>query len=465
MKVLWICNVILPAIARHLNLEGSCKEGWVSGMADALLENREKNGIELSVAFPFREPKKAARTEEQEAGLCRGTVETGTARIHYYGFYEDMVHPEKYERRTEQMLERIVNMAEPDIVHCFGTEYSHTLCICRVLQGRAGLLVGVQGLCTRIAEAYYADLPEKAVRQATFRDRLRKDSIRQQQEKYAVRGRRERAVIEAAANVTGRTGWDRRNVEGWNPKVRYFHMNENLRSEFYGPVWQEDKCILHSVFLSQGDYPLKGLHYMLTALPEILAVYPDTRVYVAGNSIIQYDTPKQKLKISAYGKYLRRLISQNHLEGKVAFLGMLDAARMRDRYLASHLYVCCSSLENSPNSLGEAMLLGMPCVCADVGGIPGMFEGGKDGILYEGFRIPGEKAAEATDGNGIAGEGGGDVSSLEIIAGRLAQAVLTMWQDPEKRKEYCRNARAHALSTHNREKNYRRLVEIYEQIL
>lgn len=72
-------------------------------------------------------------------------------------------------------------------------------------------------------------------------------------------------------------------------------------------------------------------------------------------------------------------------------MGKLTAGQMRDRYLASSLYVCCSALENSPNSLGEAMLLGMPCVSADVGGIPSMFTDGVDGILYRGFseREPG----------------------------------------------------------------------------
>ena len=53
---------------------------------------------------------------------------------------------------------------------------------------------------------------------------------------------------------------------------------------------------------------------------------------------------------------------------------------MKDRFLKSHMYLCPSAIENSPNSLGEAMLLGVPCVAADVGGISSIFENGKDGI-------------------------------------------------------------------------------------
>ena len=42
-----------------------------------------------------------------------------------------------------------------------------------------------------------------------------------------------------------------------------------------------------SFYECQGDYPIKGLHYMLQAMPEILKDYPDAEIYVAGNSIIK----------------------------------------------------------------------------------------------------------------------------------------------------------------------------------
>lgn len=443
MKVLWLCNVALPIIARQLGLAASNKEGWLSGMAHALLNGRHESNIELSVAFPLS-GKEFGERDEIYGRVIR--EEGGNGSFACYGFHEDVDHAERYDEALEAELKKILEMAKPDIVHCFGTEYAHALAMCRVFPRKERILVGLQGICTLCAESYYANLPGFVVKSVTFRDYLKKDSLRRQQEKFAIRGDREREILGLAGNITGRTRWDRAFAEQWSPKARYYVMNETLRPEFYGPVWEAEKCIPHSIFISQGDYPLKGLHYMLLAMPRILAKHPDAKVYVAGNSLVGYETLKQKLKISAYGKYLRGLLKQNGLAEKVVFLGRLDAGQMRDRYLQSSLFVCCSSLENSPNSLGEAMLLGMPCVSADVGGIPSIFTDGRDGILYKGFSLPGGQAY---------------ADELEKIAGRLADAVMEMWGNPEKSREYCINARKHALETHDEDKNYRRLMEIY----
>ena len=49
---------MLPRIAEQLGVEGSNKEGWLSGLCDVLLERRHENGIELHVAYPVTQSEK-----------------------------------------------------------------------------------------------------------------------------------------------------------------------------------------------------------------------------------------------------------------------------------------------------------------------------------------------------------------------------------------------------------------------
>jgi len=92
---------------------------------------------------------------------------------------------------------------------------------------------------------------------------------------------------------------------------------------------------------------------LLQALSYIKDKYPDVTVAVAGNSLVNYKTLKDKIKISAYGKYLRKFIKELEMEDKITFLGKLSAEEMKQQYLKCHTFVCASSLENSPNSVGN----------------------------------------------------------------------------------------------------------------
>ncbi len=440
MRILWLCNLILPAIAQELGLEASNKEGWIAGLAHLMLRHQGENQVELAVAAPV-----PGHLLQGKGSVLRREVTVEGGRLVFYGFGEDTDHPHLYDESLEESMRQIFREFEPQMIHCFGTEYPHTLAACRAFPEKEKILITIQGLCAPYAEAYLADLPEIVIKRETFRDRLKKDGILAQKEKFRLRGVMEKEAVSLAGNLGGRTAWDLHYAKEWNPSARYFVMKETLRSNFYEGLWSKENCEAHSIFLSQGDYPIKGLHYVLKALPTVLRQYGDAKVYLAGNRITAHKTWKEKLKLSSYGKYLLELIRQAHLEDKVVFLGRLTSAQMKEQYLKSSVFVCPSSIENSPNSLGEAMLLGMPCVTADVGGVLSIFTDGEDGIAYPGFRVNGE--------------------GLEKTSEHLANAIIKLWSDPEKEKEYCKNAREHALRNHDQAKNYERTLEVYAMII
>lgn len=459
MKILWICNTMLPIIAEQLGLEVCNKEGWLTGLCDTILKNYDNNDIELHIAFPID-----GETEENSGTIVTDTKrqlkepsagqlkEPAAATLTYHAFKEDIRNAERYDEELEVRLREIINEVDPDVIHCFGTEFAHTLAVVRCCGKPEKIVVGLQGICTAIAESYMADLPEKVQNSVSFRDLLKKDSIRQQQHKYVMRGVREQEVISRVGNVIGRTEFDRMYAYKFNPEINYFLMNETLRQCFYEGQWRAESCKPHTIFVSQADYPLKGFHYLLLAAGKLIEKYPDLEIRVAGNSLVNYATLKDKIKISAYGKYLRRLIKDEGLEGRVHFAGMLSAEQMKEEYLNCGLFVCCSSNENSPNSLGEAMLLGVPCVAAMVGGIPSLFENGVDGVGFKGFEADLRPDVTADD------------SRLYNVSEALKNAVCEIWDNPEKRQIFCENARKHAKTTHNSKANYEKMVEIYSNI-
>lgn len=434
MRILWICNIMLPAVAEYLGLEASNKEGWLTGLLTAVLKHQKENKIELCVCFPAVGELAQFGQEIPVAGT--------DASIGAFGFYENMMQAEVYEKKTEDRLREIMEIGKPDLIHCFGTEYPHTLAAVKAFGRKERTLIGIQGLCSIYAKYFRADLPDKVWRRITFRDRVKKDDLRRQREKYVQRGVYEIEAVQRAGHITGRTKWDKKYTGEWNPEAEYHLMNETLRANFYEGCWEKNSCRQYSVFLSQGDYPIKGLHYMIQAMPEILREYPQAEVYVAGNSIIKSAAEKGmaglkgRLKLESYGKYILQLLKETGTVHKVHFLGRLRADQMKEQYLRSHVFVCPSSIENSPNSVGEAMLLGMPVVCAEVGGVADIFTGGTDGLLYP----------------------PGDVR-------KLAEAVKTMFAGGERVENYRQAAREHARKTHDAQRNYERLVEIYGEII
>lgn len=424
MRVLWLCNIMLPAYAIAHDLPYTVREGWLSGCLNRILASKKDDeDITLGICFPA-EGDISEKREEIDG-------------ISYYGFKEDLNHPEKYDATLEDRFRVILDDYRPDVVHIFGTEFPHCLAMLRAFGDTKRVLLGIQGLCSVIAKEYMAEIPIEVQKSATFRDRLKEDSILQQQEKYRIRGEREKEAIALAGNITGRTTFDREEVGKINPAARYFSMNETMRPCFYMGKWGEKMTEPHSIFLSQGDYPLKGFHFVLKAMPRLLEKYPDAHLYVAGNNIIGRGGSKYPyfMRASAYGKYIKSLIAKNHLKKKVTMLGSLSDLEMKERFLKSSVYICASVIENSPNSLGEAMLLGVPVVASRVGGIPDMVSDNKDGILFE----------------------KGNVDDL-------VRAILQMWDEPVIAAVYGDNASAHARITHNADNNYRRLMDIYREI-
>ncbi len=414
MKLLWLCNNAPGVIRSHISGKQMSGVNWV----DHVLSGLRSCGFTVRV-------------------LYRGSGEPGIIdeTCSYASISETPAHI--YVPELEEKFREEIRTFQPDVIHSWGVEYHHALAMVNAAEAEGKLnhmVASIQGLCRFLAEHYTDGLPEKICRSTTFRDFLRKDNILQQQKKFVLRGQLETKALEKLQHVIGRTDWDRGHALQINPEIRYHFCNETLREPFYEGQWDYSRCQKHRIFASSCAYPIKGFHALLEAFAQVVKVYPDATLSVTGRSFLASDL-KGTLRQSSYEKYLAGLVKKYGLEEKLIFLGNLSADKMKQAFLDANVFVLSSTMENSPNSLGEAMVLGVPSVAADVGGVRNLMQQETEGLIYT----------------------SGDVRAL-------AENILRLFALEDRAASLGENARAHALQTHDPEKNLRELMKIYDEI-
>lgn len=364
MRVLWITNIVFPEAQGLLKGCGTLKAsgGWMIGAAETLVNQENVN---LVVATVSPDVKKLTNLKGKSIGYY----------LIPYGKGNDKYNPD-YER---YWLE-IRKIVQPDVVHIHGTEFTHGLAYIRACSSK-NVVVSIQGLVSVCSKYYSLGITKRQILQNfTLRSFLGRGILKEKKQ-FAKRGIWEYELINSVGNIIGRTSWDKTHAWAINPQAKYYHVGEILRDAFNDGEWSYSNCNHHSIFLSQGNYPLKGLHMVLMALPLIIREYPDTTLKVAGKDITRCDSFKEFLSYTDYGRFIRNMIRKLSIEDVVSFTGPLDAEGMKEEYLRSNVFVCPSSIENSPNSLGEAQILGVPVVAAYVGGVPDMMKD-DEGHLY-----------------------------------------------------------------------------------
>lgn len=414
MKLLWLCNNAPGVVRAHISGKEMSGVNWV----DHVLSGLRSRGFTVRV-------------------LYRGTGEPGTIdeTCSYAAISETPAHI--YVPELEEKFRKEIRSFQPDVIHSWGVEYHHALAMVNAAEAEGKLphmVASIQGLCRFLAEHYTDGLPEKVCRGTTFRDYLRKDNILQQQEKFVLRGQLETTAIEKLQHVIGRTDWDRAKATSIHSDITYHFCNETLRENFYEGHWDYSKCKRHSVFASSCSYPIKGFHYLLEAFSQVVKEYPDATLSVTGRSFFASDF-KSRLRQGSYEKYLAKLAKKYRLAEKIQFLGDLSAPEMKQAFLDANVFALTSTMENSPNSLGEAMVLGVPSVAADVGGVRNLMCHDSEGFIY----APGQVQ-------------------------QLAEDIMALFALEDRAAALGENARAHALKTHNPEKNLLDLIHIYQQI-
>lgn len=409
MKILWFVNVELNCIAEQMG-RTIVVGGWMNTMA---MQLSKMAGNELFVACYTDKDKYWDK------------------KVHGISFFS-------LDRKAcSEYCNKIISYVCPDIIHIWGTETSRSYYAIQAAEKAnmlAHTIVSIQGLVSVYSTHYLDGIPAKLVYHKTLKELIRNNNLIHASKLLEEQGKTEIFTLKKAIHCIGRTDWDYACVRQINPKINYHFCNETLRPKFYRAEWNYERCKKNTIFFSQCHYPIKGLHNLLLALPVIKKFYPDVKVRILGKNPIP-ENWINKLKQDTYERYISDLIFKNRLDKNIDWLGQLDEEAMVKEYLRANIFVCSSSIENSSNSIGEAMLVGTPVIASDVGGIKSLMKHKEEGILYQG-----------------------------TAPYMLADGVIRLFEDVKMASYIGINARKKALQTHNCSRNFAQLIHIYDEI-
>ena len=415
MTILWTVNLIPRDAAAALSIKSDVLGGWVEAMAARL---KTIEGVRLVIACK----------SETGRDFCISCGDVTYCAIPYRRG-TDL-------RTLTLVCDRIIRDHAPDIIHIEGTEFLHASAMLLAAKARRiptvasmqGILNGQYGYqCGLLPIDDMLLSPDPVSVFSALTLHLRKTRW------YAPRMKPERALLGQAEYFLGRTTWDRAHTYAINPKAKYYSCARVLRSPFYETQWDAGTMERHTLYVGNSYYALKGFHFLVEALPGLIREYPDIKVYVAGHK--PFDEPSSILK-KGYGMYLKKRIDSLGVGGRIIFTGTLSAEEVAQKLSKVNAYVLTSVAENSPNTLGEAMLVGTPCISAYVGGAPDMATDGKDALFYR-----------------------SDDPAL------LAWCVKRIFDSDALAQHLSQNARRRAQETHDADENARTLYGVYLDIL
>ena len=222
----------------------------------------------------------------------------------------------------------------------------------------------------------------------------------------------------------GRTNMDFRMSRFLSPNSNYFYCSEMLRPQIYSTnlIWEKQEnrkkkkiiSIISSAIYKGGDIILR------TA--QILKEYSNL-----------------DFEWNVYGvhsmKDWERLTNIKSSSVNVNIKGVLNATSLIEAIIDSDVFVHPSYIENSPNTICEAQLIGIPVIANDTGGIPSLIIHNENGIL---------------------------VPTNDIFA--TAENIQVLITNSELAQKIGNNARETALQRHNPEQIINNVLTIYRKI-
>ena len=411
-NILWITNGIMPEMRAAMGMAKEYGGSWLIEPACLLSQD---DCFNLSIVTPWPGNFVHKKINNVDYYLIPST------------YLDRMKSPSK---KYIQQCNSIIEKVNPDVIHLHGSEFALGIPFAE----RKGIpkVLSIQGLISKINASYFYGgikmpswigcfLPHNVM---TYLP------IKLQHLRNNWRAKSEIRQLKQVDAIIGCTRWDYTYSMLINDKLKYYNIDYAIRKEFSKYSWSVDHCDRHTFLIGSMTVPLKGLHMAFKALSILLKKYPDARIKVVGaNTFIK------KPKIG-YARYLYKLAKKLNILDHIELLGPQETDGMIKAMLSSHSFVLSSCIENGPNTMMEAMYLGLPCICSYVGGAMQFAQENEEAVFYR-FEEP------------------------EILAYELDR----IWSDDELAMKLSLNAAERAKKFESFYGVYTRFKEMYKELI
>ncbi|MFC6876186.1 glycosyltransferase family 4 protein [Flavobacterium myungsuense] len=417
MRVLWFTNT--PSLYENDN-HAYYGGGWIESLEQLVSQSSK---VELGISFFHpKDLKKVKKNSTTYYPILRKSAKK-TPLKYIINNWSGKIENSEYNLQIKKVIEDF----KPDIIHVFGTEGMFTSIQTETV---IPVVIHLQGLLNPIVNAYFP--PSQSKLDFLFNLSFFKNNLLGQSHFFSLKRLRKQAIreennLKIAQFIMGRTSWDKALVRLYAPKAQYFHIDEVLRLPFYD---QNERINLDSntinlvSTLSSTIY--KGIDVVL-----------NTAKLLHGKTDIKFKW--RIIGIDDTDKLLRHFEKKtgiNHKHINIECIGRKSPNDLISILEQSDLFIHPSYIDNSPNSVCEAQILGIPVVACNVGGISSLIKNGTTGTLFP--------------SNGI----------YELTA--IVQDYIS---NPKKYFNIAEKAKQEAIIRHDKETIFSDLLACYNKIL
>ncbi len=417
MKVLWFANT--PSLgANYLNVKG-IGGGWIESLE---AEINSIPNIILGVVFKWNKPGGASKFNIGNTQYFPVSISKPQGKTKK--LLNRWSHKIEIEENIPQYLE-IIRQFTPDIIHIFGSENDFGLVIRKT---SVPCIIHIQGNLNVYNHKWFNGISQIDVLRYS-RKKLLLMGYGLIHNYYVMKkeAKRERDIFRDCQFFMGRTDWDKRITLALSGSSQYFHCDEMIRKPFYQHRWEHKKTKEYVIFTTIRNNIYKGLETIF----ESMNLLQEKRKEL--NFIWKIAGISSKDEIS---NIVERKFNLTFTDLGIQLLGPLQESQLIIEMLGADLFVHPSHIDNSPNSVCEAMLLGMPIISSNAGGIPSLMSDKKEGLLVQ-------------NGDPFA----------------LTGAILELSSDRNLAYSLGENARIKAIDRHKPEKIVNNLLQIYTSII